>query len=118
MAFLFKSKNKQGAGLPPANRNLASSDGPNSNTNNPNPNSNSTTADFKDGAEKSRFGSQAPTPVNSIMIARGATPDQYGSHAPDLKQVSHLPQPSALLSHAIRVAREKPRRDDCTLCGR
>ena len=74
MAFLFKSRNKQGQGLPPANRSLTSADGTNA------------SVAPKDAPEKPRFGAQTPLGNNIGTVARGATPDQMGSHV-DLKQV-------------------------------
>lgn len=79
MAFLFKSKKQQG--LPSSGtRNLNSADG-----SNPPPSTNNAVA-LKDGDKPRMAGQPPPGPMNTAMIARGATPDQMA-----LQQVCPLP---------------------------
>ncbi|KAI9656939.1 MAG: Negative regulator of mitotic exit [Alyxoria varia] len=85
MSFFFK-KAKQAppaSGLPPASRNLNSSDGSSSVQTNGYGSINKDTERPRTGTGT---GTGPPPSLNSSMIARGATPDQMGPHAADSKQ--------------------------------
>ncbi|KAL9056326.1 MAG: hypothetical protein Q9162_003017 [Coniocarpon cinnabarinum] len=85
--FGFKSKNKQqpgGPGLPPASRNLTSSDGSTVNQQ-------GSVSSLRDASNPSRTGAGSSMGNSSNLIARGATPDQ-SNVPPQMRNATSPPQ--------------------------
>ncbi|KAI9708917.1 MAG: Negative regulator of mitotic exit [Bogoriella megaspora] len=76
MAFLFKSKKHQNTGLPPASRNITSSDGPGSQI---------PVANGFSGGEKSRGLQYTPTPGSSVNNSLNSVGGNANTPSPDSK---------------------------------